>query len=309
MYVLFIGVVYISQTEVMFIRYNNLDGSVIERVGLEKKTEHSTIAKAMKEGDFHSRLIKYNDALTKLRQDVLLHRANSTWRDVEQNLTVINCLKFVDCKEEIIKHSAISTLSLPWIRSNTSADAVNGALDKYYPWTANHKLCEMIRGNFSSLNWKMAFYSKLYRGVCQESINMSHEARPLEWFYYHPKKSGKKSYIDKTTGFLPLYFYTAPPSDVFTVHVFKDAVVDEYGDVITGDLKVVKESCNHRNMPALNTTLAHPPEAYKMANLYKEIFLISQEYKNAYYHTMVEHVPRLVPYLKFLKENPDILIH
>lgn len=42
---------------------------------------------------------------------------------------------------------------------------------------------------------------------------------------------------------------------------------------------------------------------------FEEVFVISQYWGEGYYHVMMEDLPRLAPFLSFLRRNPQIKLH
>ena len=51
------------------------------------------------------------------------------------------------------------------------------------------------------------------------------------------------------------------------------------------------------------------PESYQEAAYYKEVFTICQFYSKNMYHSNIDQIPRIAPYLQFLRDNPEIKVH
>eukprot|EP00920_Eleutheroschizon_duboscqi_P019540 GHVT01046552.1.p1 GENE.GHVT01046552.1~~GHVT01046552.1.p1 ORF type:complete len:290 (-),score=-9.98 GHVT01046552.1:111-980(-) len=79
------------------------------------------------------------------------------------------------------------------------------------------------------------------------------------------------------------------------------------GDVYTGALKLVQFSCSNANPQGVLTTSVKAPES--SSKLYEEVFVTSQLYNDELYHSTIEDLPRVVPYLEFLKNHTSIKIH
>ena len=89
------------------------------------------------------------------------------------------------------------------------------------------------------------------------------------------------------------------------IHVIKNAVISDSGDVITLEgTKLVPNRClmtfGNSNIACINITnnITHD-----------EVFTISQFWGTAFFHGAVENLPRIALYLDFLRENPHIKIH
>jgi len=85
------------------------------------------------------------------------------------------------------------------------------------------------------------------------------------------------------------------------MHIHRDAVVTELGDVITNGLKLVLHACSHDISPSIPSDLDSRP-------LHNEVFVTSQFWGTTVFHRMVEIVPRLALFVDFLKANPGIRI-
>ena len=83
------------------------------------------------------------------------------------------------------------------------------------------------------------------------------------------------------------------------VHIIVEGTVTEIGDVFSNDYKVVAPTCQ------IDLQIT-PPIVQQVFN---EVFVISQFWGESYFHKMMENMPRLAPFLPFLRQNPDIRIH
>ena len=86
-------------------------------------------------------------------------------------------------------------------------------------------------------------------------------------------------------------------------------MITETGDIIFNDVLFLQNQC----FGVEDMRILHPPENHKEKPLHKEVFVMSiyASKLNAYhyYHKLIEAMPRIAPYLDFLKQNPSILIH
>ena len=82
------------------------------------------------------------------------------------------------------------------------------------------------------------------------------------------------------------------------ISIIKNGVVDPYGDVVVGNVKVILQSCRLSNYD-----ISNPHEVFD------EVFSIAQFWGYGYYHATIEEIIRLAPYIQFLKKHPNIKIH
>lgn len=84
------------------------------------------------------------------------------------------------------------------------------------------------------------------------------------------------------------------------IHIVHNGYVDHNGAVTSGGLDIVPFQCKTTDVS--RHTAITPPE-------YEEVFTITQYWGGGYFHSNIEDVPRLGPYVDFLIANPQIHIH
>ena len=89
------------------------------------------------------------------------------------------------------------------------------------------------------------------------------------------------------------------------IHVGRHAFVYEDGDAVFGNVKIALLGCGQKMK--MNQT-AHIDQV-RAAPLYQQVFTIAQAEGKGFYHSVLENLCRLAPYVEFLKENPQIKIH
>ena len=87
------------------------------------------------------------------------------------------------------------------------------------------------------------------------------------------------------------------------VNVIQNGVVTSHGEVFSGKLGIMSQRCSH---PWYR---AKVPENLDDLPIYDEVLTITQQTIAWYYHNTIEDLPKIAPYLGFLKENPHIKIH
>ncbi len=87
------------------------------------------------------------------------------------------------------------------------------------------------------------------------------------------------------------------------IHVLSDAIVLPEGEVLYTDVQLHPGGCQNGHAPKLTKHSAHK---LQFAN---EVFTISEFWGFGFFHTMIEDVPRIAPYLPFLRRHKEIKIH
>ena len=98
--------------------------------------------------------------------------------------------------------------------------------------------------------------------------------------------------------------------DVFSIHVIKNSVILSHGDVILGNNILISFGC--KLYSRLRLISEQGGRDYDSVPMYDEVFVMSTFYclkEAAYYHKMLEALPRIAPYLDFVKSNPSVRIH
>jgi len=197
----------------------------------------------------------------------------------------------------------IFTIVLPWLKSrhnwSSMTDYSNVLYQRYYEWTADTMLCSWIE---TPRVIKMR-YDSIYRRTCNRNINDTAHGQSLKPLYLNAKPLFPDQYWPNNGDSYPEHYYTTTPPYVFYMHIHRQAVVTELGDVITARTKLVLYACNNDITPTLplRGKLSHIP-------CYDEVYVITQYWGNAVFHRMAEIVPRLVLCLQFLNAHPQIRI-
>ncbi len=87
------------------------------------------------------------------------------------------------------------------------------------------------------------------------------------------------------------------------IHVLSDAIVLPEGEVLYKDVKLHPGGCRNNNAPHLTKHSAHEVQ------FADQVFSISQFWGYGFFHATIEDMPRIVPYLPFLRKNKQIKIH
>ena len=85
------------------------------------------------------------------------------------------------------------------------------------------------------------------------------------------------------------------------LHIIPNAAVHMDGNVRTSYIHFVPYGCKSKLMK-------HPIN-FKATALFKEVFVIAHHWGGGFFHMAIEGLPRLVPYLQFLRQHQHIKIH
>ena len=283
-------------------RKRRLNGTTL--ADLESGAYPPVVVKAT--GAFLDRIRAYNAAIAAASAEILQRRGYGPWRDVAdpEHLNVVwgNTDDFL---ERLVEQPRVKTVLLAWFDSTKSGsawsslqDPSNVLVNQYYQWSATLPLCAWIRTpGFTKARW-----DAVYDRECNEEMSLAARPQSLEFMYFYAKPINVNHYWPNYGTAYPAYFYTRPPPHVFYVSLLQDAVVNAVGDVISGDLKLVPYTCSHDNLPTL-------PAEYGERPVYRELFVMTQFWGQSFFHKIVEVMPRVAPYVDFLRANPGIEIH
>jgi len=305
----------VKQSQSNGVRYTDWSGSGSRR-GIKKKSRVNGTTLADLEsspyppvivratGAFLDRVRAYNAAIAAVGAEILKRRGYGPWRDVADpdHLNVVwgNTDDFL---ERVSQHGRVKTVLLPWADDSGSVwssldDRSNVLVKKYYAWSATPPLCAWIQTpGFTKARW-----DAVYDRECNEEISLASRPRSLEFMYFYAKPINVNHYWPNYGTVYPAYFYTRPPPYGFYVFLLQDAVINVVGDVISGDLKLVPYTCSHDNLPTV-------PAEYPDRPVYRELFVMTQFWGTSFFHKIVEVMPRVAPYVEFLRANPGVQIH
>ena len=235
-------------------------------------------------GNLSDRITAFNDFLISLRKEKLSERRGSPWQaPALSRLDVLLGKRDNSYLQLLSNYSNITTVVVPRL---TSGDAWRSLQDtsnlvmQTGGWTADKKGC----------SWLIA--SKKYRAT-KCSSNISDSVRRSS--FYREYIVGNR--INRTRH----WANTSYTNTLFYIHIHRDAIVTQFGDVVSGNLKLVLPSCFKDTRKSVRGHVEHFP-------LYGELFVITQFWGYGYFHFMAEVMPRLVLYADFLKSNPEIRI-
>jgi len=253
-------------------------------------------------GNFTDRVATFNAFLASLRDEELRRHAGDPWRrPTSSRLDVVSGARD-DYLQLLSNHTNVVTVVLPWLTSSPGSslrDRSNLLVQSYYVWTADDTLCLWIE---TPGKIKMK-YDAMYNRKCNRNIGDGARPVSLEPLFLNGKPINSNNYWPNGGNSYPAHFYTATPPYVFYMHIHRDAIVTERGDVVTDGLELVLYACGHHTNPSLKLF-----DNLERIPLYSELYVINQYWGTSIFHRMVEIVPRLALHLQFLKANPEIRI-
>ena len=261
-------------------------------------------------GNFIDRVAEFNAFLSSLRVEELKRRGTDSWQgSTSSRLDVVSGARD-DYLQLLSNYSKVLTIALPWLASSSVSpqawsslqDHSNLLIQSYYKLTADDTLCSWIE-----TPGKMQYnYDVMYNRKCNRDVNDTVRPVSLGLLFLNEKPIRRNLYWPNNGTSYPAYVYTATPTYVFYMHIHRDAIVTELGDVITDGLKLVLYGCSPKG-PNINPFIQLFDNLERIP-LYSELFVINQYWGTQTYHRMTEIMPRLALHLQFLKVNPEIRI-
>ncbi len=253
------------------------------------------------------RLPLYIQAISRLRQQIQTERGYQDWADPGDSLTVLWGSRD-DYLHTLGNFTQVQTVALSWLQPDpvsrhhgnwsSLTDRSNVVIQQYYTWVGTEPLCDWIRTEaYTKARW-----DAVYNRTCHTDLVEAVSPGSVEPVYFHGKPINPSHYWPNDGLAYPAYFYTSLPQQVLYIHIIQDAIITEPGDVISGSLKLVPYTCSHDTSPV-------KPAGYQGKPIYSEVFIITQFWGASFFHLNLEVLPRLAPYLAFLRENPQIKIH
>ena len=259
-------------------------------------------------GNFTDRVAAFNTFLSSLRVEELRRQGKDNFQGpTSGRLNVVDGARD-DYLQLLSNHTNVTTVALPWLTNNPTSphstwsslqDHSNLLIQTYYGWTADDTLCTWIE-----TPGKIAMkYDAMYNRTCNRNMKDTVQPVSVEPVFLNGKPINPGDYWPNSGSSYPEHFYTVTPPYVCYMHIHRDAVVTELGDVITNGLKLVLYTCSHDTDPhvPLFDNLVQIP-------LHNELYVINQYWGTGVFHRMVEIMPRLALHLQFLKANPEIRI-
>ena len=155
----------------------------------------------------------------------------------------------------------------------------------------------------SILGYTKARWDAVYNRSCTTNLDLTRfPISTLEPVYFWGKPINPDHYWPNAGLNYPSFFHTHYPEHIYYIHFIEDAIVTVYGDVISRNVKIVPYSCSQ------DLTSVAPP-GYLGTPVFDEVFVATQYWADQFFHKSIESLPRIAPYIQFLRENPSIKIH
>jgi Glycosyltransferase 61 len=258
------------------------------------------------------RLSHFNAALGQIRHGMVTEttKNHSLFDKFFSNKTVLIVPgDSEDLMARLSNFSTAITLFLPWAvrrsgRSQyswNSSDALNLPVRNYFAWTMDARLCDYVNKAAATSKWS----SPLDMRSCTDNFQ-----GPLSSISLHPAYVQWKQIlrVDQLAAYkseeavFEGHLFTVPQYSPLQIHVITGAIVTHAGDIYTDSYKLVSNGC----LPSYANRIRRH---WLKQPLLKEVFVISQEWGHQIFHGMIESMPRVAPFVEFLKKNPLILIH
>ena len=226
-------------------------------------------------GNLTQRIAKFNAALLSTRSKLVADPDFSKWDDFVLNAGNDPVLIWgaIDNYIEIISknYSHIMTIALPWANDDRNLSRLDGGplellyngsepmrkwdstddysnvlIQNYYQWTGDETLCKWIETP-GVIKMK---YDAVFNRQCSRNQTLA-ALRPttLEPVFLNGKPLNPHQYWPNGGNSFPLWFYTDTPDFVFHMHIHRDAVLDDIGDVFSGNTVLALYSCRNIYQP------------------------------------------------------------
>jgi len=247
-------------------------------------------------GNLSERLKQFNDAINRVRSDILFTLNYTNTSDLADGKYKYSLLRIVSDNyvEKLDRLPHIKTVVLPWQHASTAADQLNANLQvqTYYPWTGTRVLCSWLRKRSKRPQLYIRVFSKL---KCNE--NIANATRPTWIKYGHLK--------DNTGLRLKPEFYDQPPTSLIHLHVISGgSYIDNRGHITSGNVCLILDYC-YRVHEVQSLTY----QSVTLVPYYQELFAMKHPPGGAFYHGMIEEMPRVAAFVQFLRRNRQVYIH
>ena len=278
----------------------------VSRIGVKS----SSVTQQLREqsaANFVARVAAFNAFLTSVRRQELTRRGKDAWHGpTSRRLEIVRGARD-DYLHLLSNYSSVTTVALRWLTNNPGSapawsslqDHSNLLVQMYYAWTADDRLCMWIETPGKTRQK----YDAVYNRTCNRNMNDTLRPVSVEPLFLNGKQFIRDLYWPNNGSSYPEHFYKATPPYLSHMHIHRDAIVTEVGDVITNGLKLVLYTCSQDTDP-------HVPlfDNLEQIPLHNELYVINQYRGTAVFHRMVEIMPRLTLHLQFLKAHPEIRI-
>ena len=197
---------------------------------------------------FTSRVKSFNGVLDELRNWTWRNRDHGTFASSTVQINATSSVNVVygyfdDYIDRLALHhnQTVTTVVIPWLSTgsvwNSLEDFVNVAVQRYYQWTADDRLCRWIETPGAI----RAKYDVTFNRTCERDISAAiSRATTLRPEILNGKPISAGTYWPNNGESYPPHFYTDTPQYVFHLHLYRqDAIVNGIGDVISGNTKLV----------------------------------------------------------------------
>ena len=241
-------------------------------------------------GNLSERLKQFNDAIERVRFDTLSKLIDIS-AESNHNPIFIASDDYID---QLDRLSYIKTVVLPWHHASTTADRIkaNLHLQTYFPWTGSHIMCNRVR----SRRRRPQLYIRIFRQMkCNENITSA--MVPTSINYGHLKANTRIRQKPE--------FYSEPPPYVIHLHVISGrSYIDRRGHIATGKVQLILDYCYR-----FKDFQAPSNQSVMSAPYYEEVFAMTHPPGGAFYHGMIEEMPRIAGFVQFLRRHQQVRIH
>lgn len=184
-------------------------------------------------------------------------------------------------------------------------------VQEYYTWLATSPLCRWLRHFVQSSHTYVAAFGRRCTAVDRRRATPAVIQRVrLAPIHFYARTMSERRYWPNDGASFPAQFYQRPPAFSVLLHVLVDAVIMPHGHVIgrsgvdNSAVKLTRYSCT-----ADADTSTMLPDYTSASVVHGRVLAAGMISGEAYYHRLLEEIPRVAPYVDFLRRNSDVRIH
>jgi Glycosyltransferase 61 len=261
--------------------------------------------------NFTQRLYAFNDALSAIRYQTMAKRAtNNSWSQAFFSGSTVKVVIAGNGENlmQRLSNFPLQTIYLPWIVSrnnqlqcvwDSADDNSNLLIQNYFDWIGEDALCDHVNSPENALKWE----SPLGTRKCRKNISEWDSPISLDPVYLKWQEiNDNMSTLNNDTIMFHGSPYKIPDKSLLHLHIITDVIVTFAGDVFNGQFKLAACGCDCDLSNTVHSRWFGQP-------YYREVFVMSQQWGHQIFHGMLEHMPRVAPFVQFLTKNKLIKVH
>ena len=228
-------------------------------------------------GNLTTRMNTFQNLLAHYRYRQLNFVQNNDWIQLKSYREIVDG-NYVQYIYRLLDRPTVTVIGVNWTE-DSSKDVL--PIQRYFKPLASAPFCDRLK----CWEWEELI-------SCNSSIVLNYNSE------FH---------IEETLGAIFPKNYAV--SEFFSyVSIVAFAAINNLGSVASDQLTILPATCRPTDVGSFESFERTVPNDGNIP-VYDEVFIISQYWGEGYYHVTVENLPRLAPYVEFLRQNVAIKIH